>query len=102
MVGDQKEMDEDIEMAKKLQEELDEELRMEEAKNPPPPPPEEAKLDENEWKCQECTVINILPDYYCTCCQKYSSEARQNSLSQWKCRFCERNTLEDKKCPACD
>ena len=46
MAGDCKELNADIEMAKKLQEEMDEEMRKESEANKPPPQ-EEAKLDEN-------------------------------------------------------
>ena len=60
-----KQFEADLEIAKKLQQELDESEEEPNKSKPKPIPIESDPLDENEWICKKCTLKNTLPDYKC-------------------------------------
>ena len=97
-----KRFDEDLEIAKKLQEELD--LSEAEHNKSKPPPPEPEKLMDNEWICENCTLKNIYPHFRWDAWEEFNrkaydvynerkqqkyreSEDRDSSSLKWTWRF---------------
>ena len=93
---EQKQFQDDIELAKQLQQQMDDEedkkykpyssqvksstKKDEKDKMEVDIPPAEivqevVELAENEWKCKNCTLVNKLPDYRCEACSEMDHEA---------------------------
>ena len=67
--------------------ELDEEKRKFEEEHGPV----KEEVNENEWTCKECTVINSNEQYRCSCCAAINRELYKEKLQkdkEWTCRFC--------------